>query len=239
MRVLIVHAHHEPSSFNTALLTTARETLAAAGHGVRVSDLYAMGFQPVSDRRNFRTVADARRLDQQAEERLAAATGGFADDIAAEIEKLLWCDHLIFQFPIWWLGLPAILKGWVDRVFALGVAYGGGRWFDGGALAGRRAMLSVTVGGTADVYSDIGVYGPLEDILFPIHRGIFGFTGFQVIEPFAVYGPGRMDATARAGVLAAYRETLLTLDRAAVLPMPKVADYERLVLKPGLRPVAP
>lgn len=236
MRILIVHAHHEPTSFNGALLATARETLAAAGHELRVSDLYAMGFQPVSDRRNFRAVALAERLDQQVEERHAAATDGFAEDVAAEIGKLLWCDVLIFQFPIWWLGLPAILKGWVDRVFALGVAYGGGRWFDGGALAGKRAMCSLTVGGTAEVYSEIGVYGPIEDILHPIHRGIFGFTGFQVVEPFVVYGPGRMDEAGRAAALAAYRERLLTLADAPVLPMPKTADYERLVLKPGLRP---
>ena len=42
------------------------------------------------------------------------------------MDKLAWCEVLIFQFPLWWLGLPAILKGWVDRVFAVGRAYGGG-----------------------------------------------------------------------------------------------------------------
>jgi NAD(P)H dehydrogenase (quinone) len=95
-----------------------------------------MGFDPVSDRQNFTTPADGDYLKQQGEEAHATAHGGFATDIKAELEKLDWCDVLIFQFPIWWFGLPAILKGWVVRVFALDRIYGGGRWFDNGYFKG-------------------------------------------------------------------------------------------------------
>jgi len=153
MRALIVYAHHEPSSFNASMRDVARSRLTADGHHVRVSDLYAMGFDPVSDRRNFTTIANAERLDQQEEERLASTANGFAKDVAREIEKLLWCDLLILQFPVWWMGPPAILKGWIDRVFALGVAYGGGRWFDRGRLSGKSAMLAITVGGDERVWT--------------------------------------------------------------------------------------
>jgi len=120
MRVFIVHAHHESTSFNSAMAREAVATLMAAGHEVVVSDLYKMGFNPVSDRRNFITVADPEHLSQQAEEAYASIHQGYAPDLQAEMDKLAWCDTLIFQFPIWWLGLPAILKGWVDRVFAVG-----------------------------------------------------------------------------------------------------------------------
>jgi NAD(P)H dehydrogenase (quinone) len=153
-RVLIVHAHHEPSSFNAAMTREAVAALEEAGHEVIVSDLYAMGFNPVSDRRNFVTTVDQLRLHQQAEEAYASAHSGFAPDLQAEMDKLAWCDALIFQFPTWWLGLPAILKGWVDRVFAVGRAYGGGRWFDRGFFAGKLAMCSVTVGGRPELYSE-------------------------------------------------------------------------------------
>ncbi len=136
-----------------------------------------MGFDPVSGRSNFLTMASSERLDQQAEEAHASLHNGYAPVLQAEMDKVSWCDVLIFQFPIWWLGLPAILKGWVDRVFAVGRAYGGGRYFGRGVFAGKRAMCSVTVGGTLEVYCDGGVYGAIENILFPIHRGIFGFTG--------------------------------------------------------------
>lgn len=221
MRVLIVCAHAEPASFNGAMLRAGVAALTAGGHEVVVSDLYAMGFDPVSDRRNFVTVADPAVFKQQAEEALASAQGGYQPELQAEMDKLAWCDVLIFQFPIWWLGLPAILKGWVDRVFAVGRAYGGGRWFEGGVLVGKRAMCAVTLGGLEDVYSDLGAYAPVEDILFPIHRGIFAFTGFTVIEPFVVYGPGRVDAATRQDYLRRYANRLLDLGHAPTIPVPR------------------
>ena len=230
MRFLIVHAHHEPESFNGAMTRAACEALAAAGHDVIVSDLYAMGFDPVSDRRNFRGAANASRLDQQAEERHASAHDGFAPDLQAEMDKLAWCDVLVLQFPIWWLGLPAILKGWIDRVFAVGRAYGGGLWFDRGRLSGKRAMLSVTMGGPEGAYTDDGMYGAsAKSILHPINHGTLGFVGFCVVEPFIVYAPGRMDEEARLRALAEYRTRLLDLENAPTLPMPCSDDYENFL----------
>ena len=88
MKVFIVHAHAEPKSFNGALFRTAQETLRSAGHTVMVSDLYAMKFDPVSDRRNFTTVQNAEFFKQQLEEMHATQTGGFAPDVEAELRKL-------------------------------------------------------------------------------------------------------------------------------------------------------
>jgi NAD(P)H dehydrogenase (quinone) len=96
MRIFIVHAHHEPKSFNGAMTETAVAALGDAGHEVIVSDLYRMAFDPVSDRRNFTTVRDAAYLKQQAEESFAHQHHGFAPPIAAELEKLFWCEALIF-----------------------------------------------------------------------------------------------------------------------------------------------
>src|SRR5215813_9590092 len=148
MNVFIVHAHHEPTSFNAAMTRTAQEALARAGHEVVLSDLYAMGFDPVSDRRNFTTVANPDLYRQQSEETHAAAHDGFAPELQREMDKLFWCDALILQFPLWWFGLPAILKGWIDRVFASGGRiYGGGKWYDRGVFTGKRAMCALTIGG--------------------------------------------------------------------------------------------
>lgn len=233
MRVFIVHAHPEPKSFNGAMTRAASEALIAAGHEVRVSDLYAMGFDPVSDRRNFTTVANAEAYRQQAEEAHAVAHGGLAPDIAAELDKLFWCEALILQFPLWWFGLPAILKGWVDRVFVSGGrVYGGGRWYDNGVLAGRRAMCSLTIGGSAAMYSEHGLNGPIDTILFPVNHGMLYFTGFTVVEPFLVHGPARQTPEERAGHLARYRARVLGLMEAPVLSYPRLADYdERMVLR--------
>ena len=231
MQIFIVHAHHEPSSFNGALTREAIAALRSANHDVRVSDLHAMGFNPVSDRRNFTTVANPTRLKQQDEEEYASLNDGYTSELQLEMDNVAWCDVLIFQFPLWWLGLPAILKGWVDRVFAVGRAYGGGRYFGRGVFGGKRAMCSVTVGGTAPVYSDIGVYGPIESILFPIHHGILGFVGFTVIEPFVTFAPSRMTDAERRAVLAHYRERVTNLSVAPVLPSLDIDRYQGLVLK--------
>ena len=130
MNVFIVHAHPERQSFNGALTEYARQTLERAGHKIQVSDLYAMAFNPVSDRRNFTTVKDPAYFKQQAEELHATEVNGFAPEIATEMAKLEWCDALVLQFPLWWFSLPAVLKGWVDRVFAMGRIYGAGKWYD-------------------------------------------------------------------------------------------------------------
>lgn len=218
MQILIVHAHPEARSFNAAMTNIAATTLAAAGHAVVVSDLYAMGFNPVSDRHNFLSEADPDYYRQQAEEVHASRNHGFVPELQAEMNKLMACDILIFQFPIWWLGMPAIMKGWIDRVFASGVAYGGGRWFDKGVFAGKKSMCSVTVGGPAPAYSNDGVYAPVREILYPVERGILHFTGFSVIEPFVVYGPNRMDDDGRERELARYRERLQTLSTSSSTP---------------------
>jgi NAD(P)H dehydrogenase (quinone) len=231
--MFIVHAHPESQSFNGALTRAATEALSGAGHEVVVSDLYATAFNPVSDRRNFVTVHDSQVFRQQAEEAHAARHNGFAPDILVEMENLFWCDALILQFPLWWFGLPAILKGWVDRVFASGGRiYGGGRWYDRGVFAGKRAMCSVTVGGTSSMYSERGLNGPIASTLFPINHGMLYFTGFTVIEPFLVHAPARMTDEERAAVLVRYRERVMGLATAPAITYAKLADYdEHYVLK--------
>jgi putative NADPH-quinone reductase len=208
MNVLIVFAHPEPQSFNGALVRTAVAALEAAGHAVQVSDLYALPFEPVSDRRNFTTSRDATYYKQQAEELYATEHDGFAADIETELQKLAWCEVMIWQFPLWWFGVPAVLKGWVDRVFAMGRAYGNGRLYENGPFRGKRALLSLTTGGGAADYLPHGLQGELAGILRPIHRGMLQFTGFTVLPPHVVYGPTRQSEAERTVALQAWAARL-------------------------------
>jgi NAD(P)H dehydrogenase (quinone) len=208
MNVFIVYAHAEPRSFNGALLQTARETLAAAGHTVAVSDLYAMKFDPVSDRRNFTTAKDPDFFKQQIEEMHATDTGGFAPDLEAELRKLEACDLMIWQFPLWWFSLPGILKGWVDRVFAMGRTYGGEHFYENGVFRGKRALLSLTTGGPASVYQKGGWNGDLQAVLRPVQRGMLRFVGFDVLAPHIVHAPVRITAGERTAALRAWAERL-------------------------------
>ncbi|HEX9157266.1 MAG TPA: NAD(P)H-dependent oxidoreductase, partial [Syntrophales bacterium] len=176
MKVFIVYAHPEPKSFNGALFRTAQDVFREGGHEVQVSDLYAMGFNPVVSRKNYTSVKDPDYFKPQIEDMHATESGGFAPDIEAEIRKMEWCDFMLWQHPLWWFGLPAILKGWVDRCFAMGRTYGGGRLYENGVFKGKRAMLSITTGGPAEAYAKGGFNGDIHAVLRPIHRGIFSFT---------------------------------------------------------------
>jgi len=226
MNVLIVYAHPEPKSLNGSLKDFAVQHLRQAGHSVEVSDLYAM---------NWKTVVDANdSLDGQAEDRydpaldssLAFKNGRQSPDIAREQEKLMWADTVIFQFPLWWYSMPAIMKGWVDRVYAYGFGYGVGehsarRWgdrFGEGTFAGKRAMLMVSAGGWEPHYSPRGINGPINDILFPIQHGILYYPGFAVLPPFVIYQTHRVDERRYAEVCEQLGTRLDTLSITAPIP---------------------
>src|SRR5262245_30452899 len=92
-------------------------------------------------------------------------------------------------------------------------------------------MCSVTVGGSAEAYSEIGAYGPIAPILFPINHGILSLVGFTVVEPFIVHAPARMGSDERASCLTQYRRRLLSLTTAPTIPALDMTHYDGLVLK--------
>jgi len=236
LNVLIVYAHPEPRSFNGAMRDAAVETLTAAGHAVVVSDLYAMGFRAVVGADDFLGErVDPQTLRIPAEQTRALETGTLAPDILSEQDKLRRAELVILQFPLWWFGMPAILKGWADRVFARGFAYVAGRKYDTGLLRGKTAMVAVTTGTSADTYAPDGIDGDILGILWPIHNGLFRYAGFDVLEPFVAFMPGRLSPEGRAACLDAYRARLRDLAQTPKLVFHPASDYgadERL--KPGV-----
>ncbi|SDK82288.1 NAD(P)H dehydrogenase (quinone) [Catalinimonas alkaloidigena] len=215
MQVFIVYAHPEPQSFNGALLHQAQTTLAQRGHEVTVSDLYALKFDPTAGRHDFTTVADPERFRYQAEQKHAAQHQGFVETIRQEHEKLAAADVVIFQFPLWWFGFPAILKGWVDRVLSYGVAYGApaGGSYKTGPYRGKRAMLSLTTGSAELTFVAGGRHGDLNTLLFPIQHGILHFTGMDVLPPFVAWAPQHATDEERQRYLALYAHRLKLIDR--------------------------
>ncbi|HEY0258203.1 MAG TPA: muconolactone Delta-isomerase family protein [Candidatus Methylacidiphilales bacterium] len=222
----MVHAHHEPQSFCSSMARTAAETLTGLGHQVVLSDLHAMGFQPVSDRRNFTTTAVPDYLKQQREEAYATDHDGFAPDVEAEIRKLEACDLLVFSFPIWWFGLPAILKGWVDRVLVYKRIYSRGRWYENGVGHGKRALVMMTTGGSATKYSPGGLHGPMERVLAPINEGIFWFNGFSPLPPFVAWEAAHGTDDDRHATLEKLRQRLHTVFTEPVIELPRFADTD-------------
>ena len=209
MNVLIVYAHPEPTSFTAAMKDAAVEALSAAGHRVEVSDLYGERFNPVAGRHDFIDAADPARFHYQSEQFHAARTRGFAADLVREQERLMRADLLVFIFPLWWGGLPAIVKGWFDRVCAYGVAYADGRRFERGYFVGRRAVLGLTTGGTTERFSAGGGYGEMRNVLHSVRRCILEYLGLEVVEPFVAYAAPRVDAATRAEYLRSWQARLI------------------------------
>ena len=201
MNILIVYAHPAPESFNAALKTEIVSYLDSQGHHVQISDLYAMRWKSTLDEGDMPQRDSSVPFHPSRDSQIAFESGTQSNDIQVEQEKLLWADAVIFQFPLWWFSMPAIMKGWFERVYAYGFAYGYGEhsdvhWGDRygeGNLSGKRAMLLVTVGGWESHYSAKGVNGPIEDILFPINHGMLFYPGFDVLPPMVIYRAGKMD----------------------------------------------
>ncbi len=176
--------------------------LQQAGHEVQVSDLYAMRWKAGYDADDSGAPPVGEFWRPTLDSKQAFAQGTQSADIVAEQEKLLWADTVIFQFPLWWFSMPAIMKGWIDRVYAWGFAYGVGEhsdrhWGDRygeGTFVGKRAMLIVTAGGWAEHYSPRGINGPIDDILFPIQHGMLFYPGFEVLPPLVFYRTDKTDA---------------------------------------------
>jgi NAD(P)H dehydrogenase (quinone) len=209
VKTLIVYAHPEPTSFTAALKNVAVRALSAAGHQVDVSDLYAERFNPVAGRHDFIGAADPARFHYQSEQLNASRTGGFASDLIREQDRLMHADLLVFVFPLWWGGLPAIIKGWFDRVCAYGVAYADGKRFDRGYFVGRRAMLGLTTGGTIERFSPGGSYGEMRYVLYSVRHCVLEYLGLEVLEPFVAYAAPRVDERVRAEYLRSWEARLL------------------------------
>ena len=134
MNVLVVYCHPDPASLVAAARDRAVSTLERRGHVVHVVDLYAEHFEP--------------RLS--AAERAAHRTPGVSSELQVYADQLRWCDALVLVYPTWWSTTPAMLKGWIDRVWARGVAWDlpAGTSTLRGRLRNVRRLAAVTTHGS-------------------------------------------------------------------------------------------
>jgi NAD(P)H dehydrogenase (quinone) len=245
VKVLWIFAHPERRSLSGALRDEGLRALGELGHESRESDLYAMGWNPVVDGADFAHDGCDRLIVTEASHN-AYESGTLSDDIRAEQEKIAWADALVLQFPLWWYGMPAILKGWFDRVFVKGFAFGltdpdSGRTlrYGDGALSGKRAMVVVTAGARESSLGPRGINGDAESLLFPLQHGTLWYAGLSVVPPLVVHGADHAGAEEYEHWAAALRERLEILPTRAPIPFryQNRGDYDDdLVLRPGLAP---
>jgi NAD(P)H dehydrogenase (quinone) len=163
MKHLVVYAHPHPESFNHAIMETTVKALVDKGHEVVVRDLYALDFQPVL----------------KPQDTAAMKSGQIPNDIKTEQEYITQSDVITFIYPIWWTGLPAIIKGYIDRVFSYGYAYAYGEEGIIQLLKGKKGLIINTHGTPKELYDEIGMTDGLK---ITSDVGIFEFTGIEPLD---------------------------------------------------------
>jgi len=189
MKAHIVLAHPEAKSFNAHLSRTSLQVLQTAGWEVTYSDLYRLDFDPCEGSRHYTSRANSDQFHAQTEQRFNADKGTTPGDVMREIEHMMACDLLVVHFPLWWFGMPAMMKGWIDRVFVYGSMYRSTIRYDAGICAGKQMLACVTTGASEDSCSFNGRESDTRLLMWPILFP-FRYLGFDVLKPEIFHGIG-------------------------------------------------
>lgn len=167
MKHLIIYSHLNQDSFTKAIVDRVEKVALEKGDEVKIIDLYGDKFNPVL------AFPDIEHMFMGKD-----APG----DVANYQEMVSWSDHMTFVYPLWWAQMPAILKGFIDRVFANGYAFAYGE--DGmpiGLLKGRTAQLYISTGNPDDYYKASGMHAAQRRIM---DEGTFGFCSIETNSTF-------------------------------------------------------
>ncbi|OCB76958.1 NAD(P)H dehydrogenase [Flavobacterium piscis] len=165
MKNLIVYAHPNSGSLNHFFKQTVLESLQESGEEIAVRDLNEINFNPVLS------------LDDMNGQRM----GTVADDVKTEQDFITWADRIIFIYPIWWTGMPAIMKGYIDRVFSYGFAYRYDQGVQKGLLTGKKTIIINSHGKSNAEYEAMGMD---KALILTSDTGIFTYSGLEIQQHF-------------------------------------------------------
>ena len=208
MNALIVVSNPRATSFSQALVAKVREGLVAEGHSVETADLAREGFDP-------------RMLESDLD--YFSGKTPAPDDVAKEQARFDRADAVVVIFPLYWWWMPGVLKGWIDRVFQLGWAYG---YNSEGALVGllRDRPVHVIVHGESDAEgADKWGYRPAT---LKMVEGIFGFCGITKHKTSFMFDITKPDPAINEAHLAAAYDIGKTILSAASSESPRAAAAE-------------
>lgn len=176
MKHLIVYAHPNPESLNHHFKNLIVKTLTAQKHEIEVRDLNQIQFDPIL------SLADMN----------GQRMGRVSEAVKQEQLWINWADQITFIYPIWWTGMPAILKGYIDRVFSYGFAYRYDAGVQKGLLIGKKTVIINTQGKSAKVYQEMGMD---KALILTSDHGIYAYCGLTILEHLFFDGADRVDET--------------------------------------------
>lgn len=165
MKNLIIYAHPNSASLNHYFKQIVVENLQESGQEVVVRDLNQINFNPVLSHDDM----NGQRM------------GKVADDVKTEQDFITWADRIIFIYPIWWTGMPAIMKGFIDRVFSYGFAYRYDQGVQKGLLNGKKTIIINSHGKSNAEYEAMGMD---KALVLTSDTGIFTYSGLEIQQHF-------------------------------------------------------
>src|SRR6218665_356913 len=165
MKHLIIYAHPNTASLNSHFKQNIVATLQNQNHEVVVRDLYKIGFDPVLS------------MDDM----MGQMRGVVEEKIKTEQEYIDWAESITFIYPIWWTGMPAIMKGHIDRVISYGFAYRYDKGVQKGLLKGKQTIIVNTHGKSNGEYKAIEMDKALS---LTSDKGIYTYCGLEIKKHF-------------------------------------------------------
>lgn len=193
MKTLVIYTHPNPASFNAAIKETVVDQLTTKGHEVKVRDLYAQNFNPILSADDF-----TQFFQNQ-----------IPEDIKVEQDAIAWADQLVFIYPTWWTNMPAMLKGYIDRVFTNGFAF---KYTENGAeglLNGKKAIIFQTTGQPKESLEAYNLISPLQISI----EGSLSFTGIETISHPLFFSVPYVSDEERKNMLNEVKEVLSKLEK--------------------------
>ena len=167
--VLLTLAHPNPDSLNGATAKSIQRALEEKGHSVKLNDLYRTDFDPKLGFKDFEQWGK----------------GEVPTDVKAMQEDIAWADGLVFVYPNWWNSRPALLKGYIDRVYTKGFAWDFGANGLEGKLKGKQTLVAVTSGTPKELYQGLGI--PTEHLQNHMELGTLKFCGIEEVKFVETY----------------------------------------------------
>ncbi|MFC0272183.1 NAD(P)H-dependent oxidoreductase [Metabacillus herbersteinensis] len=182
MNTLIIYAHPSKESFNSSIKDQVIKELQRKKNEIKIRDLYQLNFNPILTEDDFTSFAQNK----------------VPKDVQAEQSAISWANHLVFIYPTWWIGMPAILKGYFDRVFTNGFAFRHSKDGPQGLLNGKKVIIIQTTGQPEQYLKPNQLISAMET---SVDVGILDYCGLEILTHKFLYSVPYVDKETREKML--------------------------------------
>jgi len=166
MKHLIIYSHFNEKSFTKAIVDRLEYLSKDKYEETKIIDLYGDSFSPVLNMYDIEYASTGKNIPA---------------DVKAYQDMITWANHITIVFPLWWGQMPAMMKGFIDRVFTNGFSFSFENDSYRPLLIGKTAQVYINTGSPSEIYQQIGMHKSISQIM---NEGVFGFCGIDTKTVF-------------------------------------------------------